>query len=49
MVVVGVLQFSHEPGLRTCTDPALAAFSRLPMVDTYRLNGSSGCVIAFNV
>ena len=37
------------PGLRTCTDPALAAFSRLPMVDTYRLNGSSGCVIAFSL
>ena len=31
MVVVGVLQFSQEPGFRTCTDPALAAFSRLPI------------------
>ena len=28
---------------------ALAAFSRLPIVDTYLLNGSSGCVIVFSV
>src|SRR3954463_6650084 len=39
--VSGRVQLSHVDGVKLCTEPAVAAFSRLPKDDTYFLYGSS--------
>src|SRR5678816_101247 len=40
--VSGRVQLSHVDGVKLCTEPAVAAFSRLPNEETYFLYGSSG-------
>src|SRR5687768_12633150 len=47
--VSGRVQLSHVDGVKLCTEPAVAAFSRLPNDDTYFLYGSSGDRIGLRV
>src|SRR6186997_2906268 len=47
--VSGRVQLSHVDGVKLCTEPAVAAFSRLPNDDTYFLCFSSGDRIGLSV
>src|SRR5690349_18225362 len=47
--VSGRVQLSQVDGVKLCTEPAVAAFSRLPNDDTYFLYGSSGDRIGLNL
>src|SRR6185437_7912875 len=49
LLPVGSVALSHVAGFRTCTEPAAAAFSRLPKEVTYFLYGSSGELISFSL
>jgi len=50
LLPVGSVALNHVAGLRTCTEPAAAAFSMLPKeVVLYFLNGSSGELISLNL
>src|ERR1017187_9723309 len=49
LLPTGSVALSHVAGLRTCTEPAAAAFSMLPKEVVYFLNGSSGELISFSL
>ena len=47
--VSGRVALSHVAGLKVCTEPAVAAFSRLPKDVTYFLYGSSEARIGLSL
>ena len=47
--VSGRVALSHVAGVNVCTEPAVAAFSRLPKDETYFLYGSSEARIGLSL
>src|SRR5579862_2009312 len=47
--VSGRVALSHVAGVNECTEPAVAAFSRLPKDVTYFLYGSSDAMMVLNL